>query len=225
VIPPGRGLFLPETRRLHPDLCRYVSDAFYLSQLAAHPSTHGQRVGAGSRCGAGAGVVLVPVAHEQDGARSTEEARVAAEIVKELLGCTWTDEEGHTRRLTREDILLVAPYNAQVAELERVVREVVGFAPRAGTVDKFQGQEGAVVLYSLTTSSPEDAPRNLEFLYSRHRLNVAVSRARCFAVVLYSPALLEAGARSPALMHALNAFWQMVEASRPLAAEQRAGAI
>ena len=220
VLSTGRGLFLPETRRLHPDLCRYVSDAFYESQLSAHVSTHGQGVGPGSRCGTGAGIVLVPVPHDQDSARSTAEARVAAEIVRELLACSWTDEKGRSRRLTREDLLLVAPYNAQVAEIERVVREMVGFTPRAGTVDKFQGQEGAVVIYSLTTSSPEDAPRNLEFLYSRHRLNVAVSRARCFAVVLYSPALFDVSCRTPELMHALNAFWQMVEASRPLTAAE-----
>jgi predicted RecB family nuclease len=220
VLAAERGLFLPETRRLHPDLCRYVSDAFYESQLSAHTSTHGQGVGPGSRCGTGAGIVLIPVLHHQDGARSTAEAHVAAEVVRELLTCSWTDQHGRSRLLTPDDLLLVAPYNAQVAELQRVVRERLRFTPRAGTVDKFQGQEGAVVIYSLTTSSPEDAPRNLEFLYSRHRLNVAVSRARCFAVVLYSPDLFDVSCRTPELMHALNAFWQLVEASRPLTAAE-----
>jgi superfamily I DNA and/or RNA helicase len=89
----------------------------------------------------------------------------------------------------------------------------VGCKPRVGTVDKFQGQEGAVVIYSLTTSSPEDATRHLDFLYSRNRLNVAVSRARCFAVVLCSPKLLDVQCRTPELMRAMNAFCQLVEAS------------
>jgi predicted RecB family nuclease len=213
TIPPDRGLFLPETWRLHPDVCRYVSEAFYASKLEAHPTTHGQRLGAGSRLGEGAGIVFIPVEHARRAARSPEEAALAAEIVRELLSCVWTDEKGRERRLTIDDILLVAPYNVQVAEISRTVETAVGLKPRVGTVDKFQGQEGAVVIYSLTTSSPEDATRQLDFLYSRNRLNVAVSRARCFAVVLCSPKLLDVQCRTPELMRALNAFSQLVEAS------------
>jgi uncharacterized protein len=213
TIPPDRGLFLPETWRLHPDVCRYVSEAFYASKLEAHATTHGQRLGAGSRLGEGAGIVFIPVEHARRAARSPEEAALAAKIVRELLCCVWTDEKGCERRLSIDDILLVAPYNVQVAEISRTVEAAVGLKPRAGTVDKFQGQEGAVVLYSLTTSSPEDATRQLDFLYSRNRLNVAVSRARCFAVVLCSPKLLDVQCRTPELMRALNAFSQLVEAS------------
>ena len=213
TIQPDRGLFLSETWRLHPDVCRYVSEAFYASKLEAHPTTHGQRLGAGSRLGEGAGIVFIPVEHARRAARSPEEAALAAEIVRELLSCVWTDEKGRERRLTIDDILLVAPYNVQVAEISRTVEAAVGLKPRVGTVDKFQGQEGAVVIYSLTTSSPEDATRQLDFLYSRNRLNVAVSRARCFAVVLCSPKLLDVQCRTPELMRALNAFSQLVEAS------------
>jgi superfamily I DNA and/or RNA helicase len=221
VIPADRGVFLSETRRLHPDLCRYVSQAFYESRLRPHARTAGQGVSAGSRLGAGAGLLFIPVEHDHRAARSAEEARLAAEIVEELLRCRWTDEKGRSASLTAADILLVAPYNAQVAELSRVVKDRVGFVPRAGTVDKFQGQEAAVVLYSMATSSPEDAPRHLDFLYSRNRLNVAVSRARCFAVVLASPKLLDVPCRTPELMRALNAFCQLLEASRGVAAVDR----
>jgi uncharacterized protein len=213
TILPDRGLFLPETWRLHPDVCRYVSEAFYASKLEAHPTTHGQRLGAGSRLGEGAGIVFIPIEHTRRAARSPEEAALAAKIVRELLACVWTDEKGRERRLSIDDILLVAPYNVQVAELSRTVEAAVGLKPRVGTVDKFQGQEGAVVIYSLTTSSPEDATRQLDFLYSRNRLNVAVSRARCFAVVLCSSRLLDVQCRTPELMRALNAFCQLVEAS------------
>jgi uncharacterized protein len=214
TIPPDRGLFLPETWRLHPDVCQYVSEAFYASKLEAHPTTHGQRLGAGSRLGEGAGIVFIPVEHARRAARSPEEAALAAKIVRELLCCLWTDEKGCEQRLSIDDILLVAPYNVQVAEIARTVEAAVGLKPRVGTVDKFQGQEGAVVIYSLTTSSPEDATRQLDFLYSRNRLNVAVSRARCFAVVLCSPKLLDVQCRTPELMRALNAFSQLLEASR-----------
>jgi len=214
TIPADRGLFLPETWRLHPDVCRYVSEAFYASKLEAHPTTHGQRLGVGSRLGEGAGIVFVPVEHARRAARSPEEAALVAEIVRELLACVWTDEKGRERRLTIDDVLIVAPYNVQVAEISRTVEAAVGLKPRVGTVDKFQGQEGAVVIYSMVTSSPEDATRHLDFLYSRNRLNVAVSRARCFAVVLCSPKLLDVQCRTPELMRALNAFGQLVEASR-----------
>jgi hypothetical protein len=133
--------------------------AFYESQLRPHASTVGHGVSSGSRLGAGAGLLFVPVEHDHRAARSAEEARLAAEIVEELLCCRWTDEKGREASLTADDILLVAPYNAQVAELARAVQDRLGFRPRAGTVDKFQGQEAAVVLYSMATSSPEDAPR------------------------------------------------------------------
>src|SRR5262245_3195352 len=134
VVPPERGLFLPETRRLHPEVCRYVSDAFYASQLRPHGVTARQGVSEGSRLGAGAGLVFVPVEHEHRAARSPEEARLASEIVGELLQCRWTDHRGRPHSLTDQDVLVVAPYNAQVAELARTIREDHGFEPRVGTV-------------------------------------------------------------------------------------------
>ncbi|PYQ20798.1 MAG: nuclease [Acidobacteria bacterium] len=213
TIPHEKGLFLPETWRLHPELCRYVSEAFYASRLESHPTTCGQRLGVGSRLGEGAGVLFIPVEHARRAARSPEEATLAADVTRELLSCVWRNQKGVERRLGLDDILLVAPYNVQVAELSRAVEASLRLKPRAGTVDKFQGQEGAVVLYSMATSSAEDAPRHLEFLYSRNRLNVAVSRARCFAVVLGNPRLLDVQCRTPGLMRALNAFCQLLEAS------------
>lgn len=214
TIPPDRGVFLAETWRLHPDLCRYVSEAFYASRLLPHATTRVQRLRRGSRLGEGAGVVFIPVEHTRRAARAPEEAAVAVDLVRELLACTWVDQRGTERSVAPDDVLLVAPYNVQVAELARAVGSL-GVQARAGTVDRFQGQEGAIALYSMTTSSPEDAPRHLDFLYSRNRLNVAVSRARCFAVVLCSPLLLDVLCRTPELMRALNAFCLLVEASRP----------
>jgi uncharacterized protein len=107
--------------------------------------------------------------------------------------------------------VIVAPYNAQVAEIRRRVRARLGLDARVGTVDKFQGQEGVVVIFSMATSSAEDAPRNVEFLYSRHRLNVAISRARALAVIVCSPELLRFRCQTPEQMRLANAFCRFAE--------------
>ena len=104
------------------------------------------------------------------------------------------------------DVLIVAPYNAQVGAIQRELPQA-----RVGTVDKFQGQEAPISIYSMTSSSPEDAPRGMDFLYSRNRLNVATSRARCVAVVVASPALLRVRARTPKQMRLANALCQFAE--------------
>jgi uncharacterized protein len=112
-----------------------------------------------------------------------------------------------TRPLTLEDILVVAPYNAQVAALV----ENLPKGTRVGTVDKFQGQEAAIVFYSMATSTPDDAPRGMEFLYSLNRLNVAVSRARCVAIIVASPSLLQVQCRTPRQIELANAFCRYLE--------------
>jgi uncharacterized protein len=119
-----------------------------------------------------------------------------------MFGRRWVDKDGIEGDLTSDDILVVAPYNAQVARLvERLPAGV-----RAGTVDKFQGQEAAVVFYSMASSSPDDMPRNMEFLYSINRLNVAMSRARCLAMLVCSPALLRLHCRTVPHMRLANAL-------------------
>lgn len=210
TIEPERGLFLAETRRLHPDICSYVSNAFYLGRLVSNPSTQRQLVGPGPMI-QGTGLRLRPVVHHGNGVRSSEEADVIAEIAAELLGRSWTNIEGVSSPLGLADILIVAPYNAQVGEISRQIQRRVGQIPRVGTVDKFQGQEGAVVLFSMASSSAEDAPRSADFLYSRHRLNVAISRARAVAVIVCSPLLFELACRTPEQMRLANAFCLFLE--------------
>jgi uncharacterized protein len=133
---------------------------------------------------------------------------VVAGLVRDLVegGGTWTDADGAVQRLGWEDVLVVAPYNAQVAEIARALPRA-----RVGTVDKFQGQEAPVSIYSMATSNPEDAPRGMEFLYSLNRLNVATSRARCLAAVVASPALVRVRARTPRQMHLANALCRFLE--------------
>src|SRR4029079_2201428 len=125
------------------------------------------------------------------------------------------------RPLEVDDIIIVAPYNAQVAEIGRVVKERTGVEANVGTVDRFQGREGAVAIYSMTTSTPEDAPRGMEFLYSGNRLNVAVSRARALAVVVANPELFHVACHTLEQMRMLNAFCRLLEVA---AAQQPARA-
>jgi superfamily I DNA and/or RNA helicase len=124
---------------------------------------------------------------------------------------TWTNKNRITKALRPEDILVVAPYNAQVAALADKLPQGV----RIGTIDKFQGQQAPVVFYSMTTSAPEDAPRGMEFLYSLNRLNVATSRAQCVAVIVASPALFQVQCKTPRQIELANACCRYLEIARP----------
>jgi uncharacterized protein len=124
---------------------------------------------------------------------------------------TWQDVDGRHLPLTVDDVIVVAPYNAQVAEIQAALERRIGRRGNVGTVDKFQGREGVVAIYSMASSSREDAPRDMSFLYSRNRLNVAISRAQCLALLVASPTLLEAGCRTPEQMRMVDAMCRFVE--------------
>jgi uncharacterized protein len=209
-MPEERGLFLGETWRLHPAICSYTSELFYEGKLRPHPGLEAQAL-SGPTAFAGAGLFHVPVDHEGNQNSSSEEAGLVAAIYESLVapGVTWTNRDGETKPLTVDDILIVAPYNAQVSEIgERIP------GARIGTVDKFQGQEAPVVIYSMATSSPEEAPHGMEFLFSRHRLNVATSRARCVCILVGNPRLFEPECRTPEQMRMANAFCRYLELAR-----------
>jgi uncharacterized protein len=212
------GLLLGTTYRLHPDVNAYISDAFYEGRLQTDPANARQLVGDGEPVG-GTGIRFVPLPHMGDGNRSRDEAEWVAAAIEALVGRRWVDREGRERRLEVPDVLVVAPYNAQVAEIARTVERRLGARPNVGTVDKFQGREAPVAIYSMTTSTPDEAPRDPEFLYSGNRLNVALSRARGLAVLVASPALLRVACRTPEQMRLVNAFCLLVE----VAAKQQAG--
>jgi uncharacterized protein len=208
TIADDQGIFLTETRRLHPDVCAFTSELFYEGRLVARPENAHQRLNTGDSLG-GTGLRFAPVEHSGNQNESPEEVEKVGMAVDALLktGTTWTDKKGETHPIALEDILVVAPYNAQVAAL--IERLPAG--SRVGTVDKFQGQEAPVVLYSMATSTPEDAPRGMEFLYSLNRLNVAVSRARCVAVIVASPALFQVQCKTPRQIELANAFCRYLE--------------
>jgi len=207
-MPPDRGLFLGTTWRLHPAICAFTSELFYESRLTSREGLDRQEV-LGETPFAGAGLWFVPVEHEGNPNASTEEADVVALLVECLLdgAAEWRSEKGFARRIEVDDILIVAPYNAHVAAL----LERLPAGARVGTVDKFQGQEAPIVIYSMATSSPELAPRGMEFLYSPSRLNVATSRARSTCILVANPRLFEPECRTPRQMKLANAFCRYLE--------------
>jgi uncharacterized protein len=212
TIPDDRGIFLGTTYRMHPKLTAFVSDLAYDGRLHSAPGRERNEVLAGGLV-SGSGLVVHSVQHAvpaSDG--SAEEARVVGELWRSLMGVEWVDCEGVVRPMTPDDVLIVAPYNTQV---RLIAAELPG--ARVGTVDKFQGQEAPVVIYSMTSTSADEAPRGVGFLYDLHRLNVAVSRAQALAVVVMSPLLLDAPVHSPEQLRQVNALCRLVE----MAAENR----
>lgn len=216
TISPDRGLLLDETHRLHPSICTFTSEQFYERKL--RPAASVALQGIATSPFPLPGLYWQPVEHEGNQNRSSEEAEVVARVLRDCLvpGAFWTNAHGERRDLSSDDVLIVAPYNAHVAAIrEALDRHGLG-GVAVGTVDKFQGQEAAIAIYSMATSTPEDAPRGLAFLYDRHRLNVATSRARCVSLLIASPALLRPVCKTPAHLQMASALARYVElAHRP----------
>jgi uncharacterized protein len=160
TVPPDMGIFLDRTRRMHPDVCRFVSEIVYDNRLDGLPSLAAQKTAFGT------GLRFLPVDHVGNVAAAPEEAERVASEIRAMLGGSWTNRDGETR---------------------------------------------ALVFYSMATSSAEDVPRTLDFLFSRNRLNVAVSRAMCLACIVASPRLLESRARTIEQMRLINALYRFAE--------------
>nr|WP_315266628.1 TM0106 family RecB-like putative nuclease [Microbacterium lemovicicum] len=216
VLPAEYGYFLARTRRMHPAVAEPVSHLSYEGRLAAHPST-ALRTLEGVR----AGVHVRPIAHRGNATSSPEEAAEVVRLVTDLVGRSWTGSDGGVgdaatllspRPLRPSDVIVVTPYNAQQVEVEAALT-AAGFGDvQVGTVDKFQGREAVVAIVSLAASSGRDAPRGLEFLLLRNRINVALSRAMQAAYVVYSPGLLDDLPRTPEGVARLSGFATLVEA-------------
>lgn len=212
TIAADRGILLDTSWRMHPTICDFISRAVYDGRLKAEDDNGRQALvlSAAHRALQPSGIRLVEMAHNGCGQRSDEEVEFAAELIESLLQQRYVDRAGNEAALRLENILVVAPYNMQVNALK--ARLPAG--TRVGTVDKFQGQEAEVVIVSLTTSTPEDLPRHVDFFYSKNRLNVAISRARTLAVVLANPKLLELDAKAVEHLRLVNTLaWLKAEAS------------
>jgi uncharacterized protein len=201
TVPPDRGIFLERTWRLRPELTAFTSDAYYAGRLEYEAISARRSVAAGD------GLVFRPVPHDGNGQLSREEADEVATAIRALLGTGYTDDAGARRPLGVDDVLVVTPYNAQV----RALRQAVPAGVRVGTVDKFQGQEAPVVIVSLASSSGDDAPRGLSFVFNKNRINVATSRAQCRVELVCSPQLLEADCKTVDEMRIVNALCRFVE--------------
>jgi predicted RecB family nuclease len=222
TVPPERGVFLPITRRMHPKVCRFISEAVYDGRLEADDEAATQALlvdtSRDPEALAEAGIRFVDVHHQGCAQRSPDEAARVRVTYETLLGQPWRNRKGEVRPLGANDILVVSPYNMHV----NLLQSVLPAGARVGTVDKFQGQEAPVVLVSMATSSGDDLPRQIEFLYSRNRLNVAISRARCLAVVFASPRLLEISCSTVEQMKLVNTLcWAKAYSEKSHMTEER----
>jgi predicted RecB family nuclease len=210
VVSPADGVFLEKTWRMHPEITAYTSELFYQGELDSIRDLEGQRViGAGDW--SGSGLRWVPVKHAGNSNASREEAAKVVEIVRALLDAEWVDREGRQKSITADEIRVVSPYNAHRLLIDAKLAEARLSGVPVGTVDKFQGQEAAVSIYTMASSTPEEAPRGLNFLYSLNRLNVATSRARALAIVIASPELLRVIPKSPQQLRMANGLAAFVE--------------
>ena len=212
TISADKGLFLEETWRLHPAICAFTSELFYDGKLRSKDGLEQQLIkGAGPITNSG--LYFLSVAHSGTQNCSPEEAQAVGDLARAILGGNpmWVDRDGKEKPLTLDDIVIITPYNAQVFEIQKRLP-----GARAGTVDKFQGQEAPIAIYSTATSSHADAPRGMEFLYSLNRLNVATSRAKCASIVVGSPQIFEAECRTPRQIQLANAFCRYLEMAEKL---------
>lgn len=204
TIPRSRGVFLAETYRMHPDVCAFISEQIYQGRLRSSDSCSRQTTVAGT------GLRWLRAEHAGNSTSALEEADLIVAEILRLIGTPWTNQLGEVRPLETRDFMVVAPYNRQ----RRLIRDSLRRHPQiadvpVGTVDKFQGKQAAVVFFSMTTSSGDLIVRGIEFLFSRNRLNVAVSRARSLAYLACTEDLLNTRAgdvEDMRLISTLNAF-------------------
>ncbi len=206
TVPPDRGVFLAETWRMHPDVCGFISEQIYEGRLTANVCCEQQSTQFGT------GLRWLKTSHRRCSTESREEVAVVLNQISAMLGSTWVNQKGEAAPLGPKDFMVVAPYNDQVRLLRAECdarRELRGV--QVGTVDKFQGREAPVVFFTMTTSTAEDMPRGPEFLFSRNRLNVAVSRARCLAYLVCTEDLLNSRAQDIDDMRLISTLSAFVE--------------
>ena len=243
IIHEDKGVFLPVSYRMHPQICRFISNQFYNEKLTYHPTTVHQKILIPNRqiqlkkkhrssdnsllqhqpvvnfpskdkthspsLTTGlpeSGICFIPVKHSGNTHFSIEEAKVISHLYKELLKKAYINRTGEKKAMTTKDILIVAPYNVQVAFLKK---ELGTDEARVASVDRFQGQEAPVCILSLTASTIQDAPRGIPFLLNKNRLNVALSRAQCLSIVVGSNNLADTHISSIPNMELMNIWCQI----------------
>lgn len=213
IVPPDYGLFLGESRRMHPSVCHFISESMYEGRLYSHPDCARQQIelasGKDRLITRQHGIVFSPVEHDGNIQQSDEEVERVKAIFTELIGRPYTTKDGSTRPLAVQDFLFIAPYNAQVRALQAALPQGV----RVGSVDKFQGQEAPVCILSLCSSYGEYGSRGLAFILDRNRINVAISRAQCLAVVVADPRIGQVPPGTLEEMKLINLFCKVVRSA------------
>ena len=209
VVPADYGLFLGESRRMHPAVCRFISESMYEGRLGSHPDCARQKIvvppGANGLITSESGILFSGVEHDGNIQQSDEEVERVTAMYQELHGRLYTDKDGVTKPLALEDFLFIAPYNAQVRALQAALPD----GARVGSVDKFQGQEAPVCILSLCSSYGEYGSHGLAFILDRNRVNVAISRAQCLAVVIADPRIAGTAPGSLDEMKLINLFCKL----------------
>jgi len=210
TIPDSMGVFLGTTYRMHSAVNRFISNAIYEGKLESAPDNDRQCIkipdGYQGILNKEAGIITVPVDHEGNTQASDEEVEQIVLLANQLIGRIFTAKDGAERPIDWNDMLFVAPYNHQVNKL----RLALGESAKVGSVDKFQGQEAPVVFLSMCASNANESARGMDFLFDKNRINVAVSRAQCMAVVVYSPTLLETSASNVEQIARVNLFCRLI---------------
>jgi predicted RecB family nuclease len=212
TIPPSLGVFLDKTFRMRPSVCKFVSDSFYESRLRSDESSLKREliVPSGLKyVTQSEGLLFIPETRGENSQSNPEEVETISKIIEELKACQFKNEK-ESRAIKNEDILVVAPYNLQGNLLKAKLPSGVVI----GTVDKFQGGEAPVVILSMCSSSLDNAPRGIEFLFSPNRINVALSRAKCLAIVVANPNLKTTDATSIEKMRLVNLFCGMTKGAK-----------
>jgi uncharacterized protein len=214
VVPPDRGLFLAESRRMHPNVCQFISESIYEGRLGSIPECANQKIALPTSGGVlvkkESGIIFSGIEHDGNIQQSDEEVERVVAIYNEMVGRPFTAKDGLTKPVELADFLFIAPYNAQVRALKRALQK----GARVGSVDKFQGQEAAICVLSLCSSYGEYGSRGLRFILDRSRINVAISRAKCLAIVVGDPRIASSATGSISEMMLMNLFCKL--ASTPV---------
>ena len=207
TIPSHKGIFLNETRRLNKKICEFISTSFYDSRLKSHTVTNERYIKLSLDKINDEGIIYVPMSHKNNSQKSIEETNYIKNLLSKIIGKRCKDNKNtKERKINLEDILVVSPYNMQVNNLTRNLPK----GSKIGTIDSFQGQEAKIVIISMASSDPENVPRHKSFIFSRNRLNVAISRAECVAIILFNPNLLNTSCQKIEEMRLINNFCKLL---------------
>jgi predicted RecB family nuclease len=204
-----KGIFIDKSRRLHPKLRQFISENFYDERLKNFDFTEKRKIIFSNKKDLlpETGIVMVDANHKNMcRQKSEEEGKLVKDYYNRLLGSTFLDENNSKKIMNEEDILVVAPYNVQVNYLKSILPK----GAKVGTIDKFQGQQAPATIISMTTSDPESLPRNVDFFFSRNRLNVAISRSQCLSIVIMNKKILEIACKKIEHIHLVNTFMKLI---------------